>query len=90
MHPALALCAGVGLGCDLDSPANLSYLDFMARPPRGVTTTEYALILGVVAVLMYGTYLALGSSVTSLANGIDSTLTAASRGAAAAESTPKP
>ena len=27
----------------------------MARPPRGVTTTEYALILGVVAVLMYGT-----------------------------------
>jgi Flp pilus assembly pilin Flp len=72
------------------SPANLSYLDFMARPPRGVTTTEYALILGVVAVLMYGTYLALGSSVTSLANGIDSTLTAAARGAAAAESTPKP
>jgi len=82
--------AGVGLSCDLGSPANLSYLDFMVRPLRGVTTTEYPLILGVVAVLMYGTYLALGSSVTSLANGIDSTLTAASRGAAAAESTPKP
>ena len=89
-HPALASTQVWDLSCDLDSPANLSYLDFMARPPRGVTTTEYALILGVVAVLMYGTYLALGSSVTSLANGIYSTLTAASRGAAAAESTPKP
>jgi len=40
----------------------------MVRQPRGVTTTEYALILGVVAILMYGTYLALGSSVGSLAN----------------------
>jgi Flp pilus assembly pilin Flp len=88
--PYAHACAGVGLSCDLDSPTNLSYLNFMARSPRGVTTTEYALILGVVAVLMYGTYLVLGSSVTSLANGIDSTLTAASRGAAAAEATPKP
>ena len=80
----------MGLSCDLDSPADLSYLDFMVRQPRGVTTTEYALILGVVAILMYGTYLALGSSVGSLANGIDSTLTTAARGAAAAQSTPKP
>jgi Flp pilus assembly pilin Flp len=62
----------------------------MARPPRGVTTTEYALILGVLAALMYGTYLALGSSLGSLANGIDSTLTMASHGAAASQSTPKP
>ena len=86
------LCAGVGLSCDLDSPAKLSYLDF-ARLARHVarSTTGYALILGVVAIFIYGTYLALGSSVSSLANGVDSTLTAASRGSgAAAQSTPKP
>jgi Flp pilus assembly pilin Flp len=35
----------------------------MARQARGVTTTGYALILGVVAIFIYGTYLALGSSV---------------------------
>jgi Flp pilus assembly pilin Flp len=38
----------------------------------GVTTTEYALILAVVAVLAYGSYLMIGSGVSSLANGIDS------------------
>jgi Flp pilus assembly pilin Flp len=64
--------------------------DSMARQARGVTTTGYALILGVVAIFIYGTYLALGSSVSSLANGVDSTLTAASHGAAVAEATPKP
>ncbi len=62
----------------------------MVGKPRGVTTTEYALIMAVVAVLAYGSYLVLGSSMSSLASGVNSTLTTASRGAAAAESTPKP
>jgi Flp pilus assembly pilin Flp len=62
----------------------------MVGKPPGVTTTEYALILAVVAVLAYGSYLVLGSSVSSLANGVDSTLTAGYRGASAAQATPKP
>jgi Flp pilus assembly pilin Flp len=62
----------------------------MVRNPGGITTTEYALILGVIAVLAYGTYRVLGSSVSSLATGVDSTLTMASRRASAAEATPKP
>ena len=44
----------------------------------------------VVAVLAYGTYRVLGSSVGSLVGGVDSTLTTASPGASAAEATPKP
>ena len=64
--------------------------EFMVRNTRGITTTEYALILGVVAVLVYGTYRVLGSSVSSLVGGVDSTLTAGYRGASAAEATPKP
>ena len=64
--------------------------EFMVRNTRGITTTEYALILGVVAVLAYGTYRVLGSSVSSLANGVDSALTMTSHGASGAEATPKP
>jgi Flp pilus assembly pilin Flp len=64
--------------------------ELMVRNTRGTTTTEYALILGVVAVLAYGTYLVLGSSVSSLVGGVDSTLTIASHGASGAEATPKP
>jgi Flp pilus assembly pilin Flp len=64
--------------------------ELMVRKTRGVTRTEYALILGIVAVLAYGTYRVPGSSVSSLTTGVDSALTTASRGASAAEATPKP
>ena len=62
----------------------------MVRKPRGVMTAEYGLILAAIAVLAYGSYLVLGSSVSSLVSGVDSTLTTGYRGAAAAQATPKP
>lgn len=55
-----------------------------------MTTAEYGLVLAAVAVVMYGTYLLLGGSVSSLANGVDSVLTLASHGVPVAQSTPKP
>jgi Flp pilus assembly pilin Flp len=58
--------------------------------PRGVTTTEYALILGVIAVALYGTYRAMGTNIGLLVNGVDSALTMASYGASAVEPTPAP
>ena len=45
------------------------------RQLRGQTMTEYTLILAAIAVAVYGTYLALGNNISSLANGVDSTLT---------------
>jgi Flp pilus assembly pilin Flp len=45
------------------------------RKLRGQTMTEYTLILAAIAVAVYGTYLALGNNISSLANGVDSTLT---------------
>jgi len=62
----------------------------MVRKPRGVSTAEYGLILAAIAVLAYGSYRVLGSSVSSLANGVDSALTMTSHGASGAEATPKP
>jgi Flp pilus assembly pilin Flp len=62
----------------------------MARKPRGMSTTEYGLILAAIAIVAYGSYLLLGSSVSSLVSGVDSTLTTASRGASAAQATPTP
>ena len=62
----------------------------MVRNTRGVTTTEYALILVAIAVVVYGTYRALGNNIGPLANGVDSALTTTYRGAGAAEATPKP
>jgi Flp pilus assembly pilin Flp len=47
----------------------------MVRSSRGQTMTEYALILAAIAVVVYGTYRALGNNIGSLANGVDSTLT---------------
>ncbi len=44
---------------------------------HGQTMTEYALILAVIAVVIYGTYRALGNNIGSLASGVDSTLTSA-------------
>lgn len=62
----------------------------MAHKAHGMTTAEYGLVLAAVAVVMYGTYLLLGGSVSSLANGVDSVLTLASHGVPVAQSTPKP
>ena len=45
------------------------------RESRGQTMTEYALILAAIAVVVYGTYMALGNNIGSLANGVDSALT---------------
>ena len=47
----------------------------LARLAKGQTMTEYALILAAIAVVVYGTYKALGNNIGSLANGVDSTLT---------------
>jgi Flp pilus assembly pilin Flp len=47
----------------------------VVRRARGQTMTEYALILAAIAVAVYGTYVALGNNIGSLANGIDSALT---------------
>jgi Flp pilus assembly pilin Flp len=49
----------------------------LVRSTRGQTMTEYALILAAVAVVVYGTYKALGNNIGSLANGVDSLLTSA-------------
>jgi Flp pilus assembly pilin Flp len=47
----------------------------MVRKTRGQTMTEYALILAAIAVVVYGTYRALGNNIGSLASGVDSALT---------------
>jgi Flp pilus assembly pilin Flp len=62
----------------------------MARKPRGMSTAEYGLVLAAIAIVAYGSYLMLGSGVSSLANGVDSILTMASHGARVAQSTPTP
>ena len=45
------------------------------RLHRAQTMTEYALILGAIAIAVYGVYKVLGNSIGSLASGVDSTLT---------------
>ncbi|MGA7762640.1 MAG: hypothetical protein WCA59_12920 [Candidatus Binataceae bacterium] len=55
-----------------------------------MTATEYALILAAIAVMVFGTYLALGSNVRLLVSGDDSALTTGYRGVAAAQATPQP
>jgi Flp pilus assembly pilin Flp len=49
----------------------------MVRNARGQTMTEYALILAAIAVVVYGTYRALGNNIGSLASGVDSALASA-------------
>ena len=49
--------------------------ELVVRNTRGQTMTEYALILAAIAVVVYGTYRALGNNIGSLSNGVDSTLT---------------
>ena len=50
--------------------------EFVMRK-RGQTMTEYTLVLAAIAVVVYGVYLALGKNVSTLASGVDSTLTTA-------------
>jgi len=47
----------------------------MVRNTRGQTMTEYTLTVTAIAVVVFGTYMALGNNVSSLASGVDSTLT---------------
>jgi Flp pilus assembly pilin Flp len=47
----------------------------VVRSTRGQTMTEYALILAAIAVVVYGTYRALGNNIATLASGVDSALT---------------
>jgi len=47
----------------------------LVRNRNAQTMTEYIMIVSAIAVVVYGTYLALGNSVSSFANGADSVLT---------------
>jgi Flp pilus assembly pilin Flp len=47
----------------------------VVRNTRGQTATEYVLILAAIAVVVYGTYKALGNGINSVANGVDSSQT---------------
>jgi Flp pilus assembly pilin Flp len=51
--------------------------EFVVRSVHGQTMTEYALLLASIAVVVFGTYRALGNNIGSLAKGVDSTLTSA-------------
>lgn len=44
---------------------------------RAQTMTEYALVLAAIAVAVYAAYKTLGSSISSLTSGVDSSLTSA-------------
>lgn len=60
---------------DLFTKAFLKVRERFVRFHRAQTMTEYALILAAIAVVVYGTYRALGNNIGSLANGVDSALT---------------
>jgi len=60
---------------DLFTKAFLKVRERFVRFHRAQTMTEYALILAAIAVVVYGTYKALGNNIGSLANGVDSALT---------------
>ena len=47
----------------------------LARNRNAQTMTEYIMIVSAIAVVVYGTYLALGNNMSSFANGADSVLT---------------
>ena len=60
---------------DLFTKAFLKVRERFVRLHRAQTMTEYALILAAIAVVVYGTYRALGNNIGSLASGVDSALT---------------
>ncbi len=47
----------------------------LIRNRNAQTMTEYVMIVAAIAVVVYGTYLALGNNIGSFANGADSVLT---------------
>lgn len=51
--------------------------EFAVRRLTGQTMTEYALVLAAIAVAVFAAYQALGSSISSLITGVNSTLTSA-------------
>jgi Flp pilus assembly pilin Flp len=55
---------------------------------RGQTITQYALILTAIALVVYGSYRALGNDIGSLVSGVNSSLTPAKGGAS--QATPIP
>jgi Flp pilus assembly pilin Flp len=60
---------------DLFTKAFLKVRERFVRFHRAQTMTEYALILAAIAVVVYGTYKALGNNIATLASGVDSALT---------------
>ena len=62
---------------DVFTKAFLKVRERFVRLHRAQTMTEYALILAAIAVVVYGTYKALGNNIGSLASGVDSALTSA-------------
>jgi Flp pilus assembly pilin Flp len=56
----------------------VSAREFNKRLTKGQTMTEYALILAAIAVVVFVTYEVMGQKITTLVQGIDSDLSAAS------------
>jgi Flp pilus assembly pilin Flp len=56
----------------------VSAREFNRRLTKGQTMTEYALILAAIAVVVFVTYEVMGQKITTLVQGIDSDLSAAS------------
>jgi Flp pilus assembly pilin Flp len=56
----------------------VSVREFNRRLTKGQTMTEYALILAAIAVVVFVTYEVMGQKITTLVQGIDSDLSAAS------------
>jgi Flp pilus assembly pilin Flp len=51
--------------------------EILVKSRRAQTMTEYVLILAAIAIVVYGTYVALGNNISSFASGADSVLTSA-------------
>jgi Flp pilus assembly pilin Flp len=49
--------------------------EILVKWRRAQTMTEYVLILAAIAIVVYGTYVALGNNISSFASGADSVLT---------------
>jgi Flp pilus assembly pilin Flp len=60
---------------DIFTKAFLKVRERLVCAHRAQTMTEYALILAAIAVVVYGTYAAMGNNIGSLASGVDSSLT---------------
>jgi Flp pilus assembly pilin Flp len=56
----------------------VSVREFNRRLTKGQTMTEYALILAAIAVVVFVTYEVMGQKITTLVQGIDTDLSAAS------------